>query len=63
MNAAILYMKSGNKVKIEGISNITISKHGNEIRELEVTWANTGESEGVLVGSIVLNQIEAIETV
>lgn len=57
-----LYMKSGNIVLIDHVDDWRIEYSGDSIVSLNVTWAKSKEAgKGVVIASLALCQIEAIE--
>lgn len=60
---ARLYMKSGNQVTITHVKDVTIKYSGNTITGFEVEWEKKAPKTGVMIGSIALDQIEAIELI
>ena len=58
-----LFMKSGNQVVITHVEDFSIKYNGDRIKELSVVWEDDVPKKiGVMVGSINLSQIEAIES-
>ena len=58
-----LYMKSGNVITITQLEDVKIKYIGNEITAFDVVWAESKPGHGVMIGSIALDQIEAVETI
>jgi len=58
-----LYMKSGNQIIITHVDDCKVNYINNDITGLNVTWSKNKPNTGVMIGSIALNQIEAVETI
>jgi hypothetical protein len=57
-----LYMKSGNQIIIKEVEDFKITCNGNTIKSINVEWEDSKGSRGVMIGSLDLSQIEAIES-
>lgn len=58
------YMKSGNTLTMNHVEDWNIKYQGDEIISLNVTWdKGKVENRGVIIGSMNLSQIEAMEAV
>lgn len=59
-----MYMKSGNQVTLTNVADWKIKYQGNEITSLHVEYEKSKpDDKGVVIGSIDLSQIEAMERV
>lgn len=65
MSTLTLYMKSGNKIKLKGISDWKVTSTNGRIATLNVTYKkNVPTREQLIFNSLDLTQVEAItETV
>ena len=59
-----LYMKSGNQIMITHVEDLRIKYRGDTITMIDIDWAkNAPKKTGVMIQSIALNQIEAVEAI
>lgn len=57
-----LYMKSGNQITIKSVEDFKITYNGDTINSINVVFEDSKKSKGVMIESINLSQIEAIES-
>lgn len=55
-------MKSGNQITIKSVEDFKITYNGDTINSINVVFEDSKKSKGVMIGSINLSQIEAIES-
>ena len=58
-----LYMKSGNQIMITHVEDLRIRYQGDVITMINIDWAKNAPKTGVMIQSIALREIEAIEAI
>ena len=63
MNKVKLYMKSGNQIMITHVDDLRIKYTSDVITMINIDWAKNAPKTGVMIPSLNLSQIEAIEVI
>ena len=58
-----LYMKSGNQIMITHVEDLRIKYRDDTIIEIDIDRSENAPKTGVMIASIALSQIEAIEAI